>query len=110
MQVQELEKLLATSTIPSSLRELIAHHIKIIRKALAEYPIAGAKALREAARTAIGDFVEAQDTINTHRDSPEVTKLGAIWKHVNDAAGIALKTEKLAQLAQKAWEAIGFIF
>jgi hypothetical protein len=110
VQVQELEDLLTTSTIPPSLRALIAHHITIIRKALAEYPIAGAKALREAGRAVVGDFVEAHEKIKSHRDSPEVTKLSDVWKRVNDAASIALKTEKIAQLGQKVWEAIGIIF
>jgi hypothetical protein len=44
-QVQELEDSLASSKLPPRLIALIEHHIALIRRALADYPIAGAMAL-----------------------------------------------------------------
>ena len=109
-QVQELEDSLAGSKLPPRLLALIEHHIALIRRALAEYPISGAKALREVARTALGEIIEVKETVTANREAPEIVKLGAVWKRVNEAADIALKAEKVAQIGQKAWEAIGGFF
>jgi len=102
-RVEELQESLAGSQLPPRLRALVEHHIGLIRQALAEYPISGAKALREAARTALGELIEVEEIINANRDAPEMSKLVAAWKKVNNAADVALKAEKLAQLGQKAW-------
>ena len=102
-QVEELASSLSTSQLPARLRSLVEHHVSLIRRALAEYPITGAKALREAARTALGELVEVKETVKANRNAPEISKLGAVWKKVNEAADVALKAEKLAQLGQKAW-------
>lgn len=106
MRVDELAELLAYSKLPARLLELIEHHIDLIRRALAEYPITGAKVLREAARTALGELIEVRETIESNRNSPEVSKLGSLWKKVNESADTALKAEKIAQLGQKAWAMI----
>ena len=108
-QVQGLEDSLVVSTLPPRVLVLIKHHIALIRHALAEYPIAGAKSLREVARTALGEIVEIKDIVTAHRETPEIGKLLAVWKQVNEAADIALKAEKIAKIGQKAWEAIGGI-
>jgi hypothetical protein len=105
-QIDELQASLANSQLPLRLRALIEHHISLIRRALAEYPIAGARALREAARTALGELIEVREDVASNREAPEISKLGAIWKSINKAADVALKAEKLAQLGQKAWDAL----
>lgn len=105
-RIEELSALLSDSQLPTRLRALIEHHISLIRRALAEYPITGAKALREAARTALGEMIEEKESVESNCDAPEIIKLGALWKKVNEAADIALKAEKLAQLGQKAWAMI----
>lgn len=102
-QVDDLRASLENSQLPVRLRALIEHHIELILTALAEYPITGAKALREAARTALGEIVEVKDAVAERREAPEISKLGGLWKKVNQAADAALKAEKLAQLGQKAW-------
>ena len=102
-QVDELQASLVDSQLPPRLRALVQHHINLIITALAEYPISGAKALREAARTALGEIVEVKETISENREALEISKLGEVWKKVNQTADVALKAEKLAQLGQKAW-------
>lgn len=101
--VQELEVMLETSVLPESLISLIRHHIKLIYCALDQYPIIGATALREAARTALGELVEAREIIKENSQAEEVSKLGSLWGKVNNAADIALKADKLSQLASKTW-------
>jgi hypothetical protein len=105
-KVRELEQSLLDSTLPPRLKSLIHHHIDLIRKALAEYPIAGARALRQAARTALGEIVEVREEISAHPNSQEIANLGAAWKRINSAADLALKADKLAQLGQKAWNLV----
>jgi hypothetical protein len=98
--VDELSKSLTTSELPPRLIALIKHHIELIERALAEYPITGAKALREAARTGLGEIIEIKSEITASQDAPEISKLGELWKTVNKYADGALKIGGLAQLAQ----------
>lgn len=104
--VDELRSSLSASELPSRLVALIQHHVELIQRALAEYPITGAKALREAARTGLGELIEVKETVRASRDTPEISKLVTAWKKVNEVADIAFKSEKLAQLGQKAWAAL----
>ena len=108
--VSELNQLLADSTLPGRLRALLAHHVELMLQALAEYPIAGAKALREAARTGLGELIEAKDIVVEHQASKEVSKLGEAWKKFNNAADLALKADKLLQLGHKAWEVLSSVW
>lgn len=103
----ELENTLNDSTLPARLRALIIHHIHLIRQAFLEYPISGAKVLKEASRTAHGEIIEIKKTIDSNRDNPEIKKLDAIWKKFNNATNTALKIDRLAELGQKAYDTIG---
>lgn len=105
-QVVQLSDLLAESVLPERLKQLIAHHIELIQEALAQYQVFGAKALREVARTALGEIIEAKDAVAPQQTSEEISRLGTIWDRVNKAADFALKTERVAQLGQRAWEAL----
>ena len=101
--VQELEKSLAVTDLPESLVALILNHIELINRALNQYPITGAKALREAARTALGELVEAKDEVKGNNKTPEVSQLGRVWGKINNSADVAIKADKIAQLGSKAW-------
>ncbi|CAG0967922.1 hypothetical protein RHDC4_01093 [Rhodocyclaceae bacterium] len=101
--VADLRSSMEDANISPRLHELIDHHISLIERAIAEYPIAGAKALREAARTGLGELIEVREVLKEEKDTPSVNKLGTAWKRVNETADIALKAEKLSQLGQKAW-------
>jgi hypothetical protein len=106
----ELRASLDNDSLPQRLRALVMHHLALIEAALAEYPVVGAKAFRAAGRTALGEIIEVKDELAAARDSQAVSKLEAAWKQVNSAADIALKSEKLAQLGQRAWDAITGMF
>jgi hypothetical protein len=108
--IDELNASLTNSQLPPRLNNLVKHHVDLIRRALAEYPISGAKSLREAARTALGELIEEKEAVAANREAPEINKLGSIWKKVNETADIALKAEKLSQLGQKAWAMLESIF
>jgi hypothetical protein len=101
--VQELEDSLQTTTLPPSLISIILHHIELIKRALDQYPIIGAKALREVSRTAIGELIESKDIIKDNNSTSEVNQLGKIWSKLNNMADIAIKADKLTQIGTKAW-------
>lgn len=105
-EVVQLSDLLTESSLPDHLKQLIAHHIELIKEALAQYQVFGAKALRAAGRSALGEIIESKDTIAPAQQSDEVSRLGKLWANVNRAADTALKTERIAQLGQRAWDAM----
>lgn len=105
-KVLELRAALSEGDLPARLRSLILHHIELIEHALADYQIIGAKALREAGRTALGEMIEVRDGISAAQNNPAVSKLGSLWQTVNKAADHALKFDGLTQLGQRAWEAL----
>lgn len=101
--IDSLQASLTNSQLPPRLKKLVEHHIVLVQRALVEYPISGAKILREAARTALGEIIEEREVVAASRESPEIKKLAVVWKKINDVADIALKVEKLSQIGQKAW-------
>lgn len=105
-QVDELREALNTATLPDRLMELIEHHILLIEKALLEYRVVGAKALREAGRTALGELIEVKAEVIESKDELVIKKLYEMWKNVNSAADVALKVEKIAKLGQQAWDVL----
>lgn len=105
-QAKELAELLPQADLPDRVRDLISHHLELIRVALAQYPIMGAKALRQAGRAALGEIIEAKDEVSQAQSTEEVSRLEKLWKHVNTAADTALKGEKVAQLGQRALDAL----
>ena len=60
-KVEDLSTALADAETPPRLRQLIRHHVELIERALSEYAVVGAKALREAGRTALGEMIEVKD-------------------------------------------------
>jgi hypothetical protein len=108
--VSELREAAQSESIPSSLRALLLHHVELIEKAIAAYPITGVKALREAAQTGLGELVESKDAVAEHNNTPEVSKLAKAWKKVSEVADGALKVDKLVQVGHKAWNLIETIW
>lgn len=105
-EVAQLSILLVDSTLPDHLKQLIAHHIELIEEALAQYQVFGAKALRAASRSALGEIIESKDMVESAQQSDEVSRLGKLWTNVNRVADTALKAGSVAQLGQRAWDAI----
>lgn len=101
-RIEELEVFLENSNLPVRLQTLIRRHLSLIRQALAEYPIAGAKALLEARRAAYGEFFEVTEVF-TEDSSAEVSKLKEVWSTLNKIIDGAIKIDGLAQIAEKNW-------
>jgi hypothetical protein len=106
-ELEDLNSLVLNSELPIALRRFIQHQLHLIELALDQYPIFGAKALREAGRSAIGEIIETQGTVEAPTQSPDaLSKLGQLWKRVNTAADVALKAEKVGQLGHRTLEAL----
>lgn len=106
--VNSLELFLGESNLPSSLVALIRRHIKEAELALAEYPLRGAIALKEAMKAAIGDLIVDQDAYE--KLPPEASsKLKKLWSQVNRAADGAIKAEGLIQVGGRVQRALEFL-
>lgn len=101
-RLSELENFLENSTLPDRLIQLINNHIYLIREALYEYPIAGAKALIEARRAAYGEIIEVKDELKENKSAPEIKKHFEILKHFSNIADSAIRIEGVIAIGKKA--------
>ncbi|PVE07981.1 hypothetical protein B472_06115 [Limnohabitans sp. Rim28] len=108
-KVEELRATVDDAETPLRLRQLIQHHIELIDRALSEYLIVGAKALRDARRAAMGEIFEVKDELAPFKSSSAFSKLSSAWATLSKATDVALKGEKLVQLVHKGWEALSDI-
>lgn len=104
--VSDLRESAQSENIPTSLQALLLHHVDLIERALAAYPITGIKSLREAAQSGLGELVESKDLVAEHSNTAEVNKLAKVWKKIGQVADGALKADKLIQVGHKAWDLI----
>ena len=105
-KLDELRAALDETFVSVRLQALIENQIKLIEKALAEYRIKGAKALRSASHQAMGEIIEAKDEIASDQNSPVIGKLIEVWTKVVTVADTAQKIEKVYKLGNTVWEII----
>ena len=108
--VSELRNAAQSENVPPSLQALLLHHVELIERAVAAYPITGVKALREAAQTGLGELIESKEAVAEHSNTAEVSKLAEAWKKVGEVADGALRVDKLVQVGHKAWNLIETIW
>ena len=104
--VEDLRLAAHNENLPESLRSLLLHHVELIERAIAEYPISGVKALREASQSGLGELVEAKEMVAQHGNTEEILKLAKVWKKVSEIADAAIKADDLLQIGYKAWNLI----
>lgn len=97
----ELEALLEVSTLPAHLQSLLRRHLDLIHRALDRYSLNGAKALREAVFSALGELTTAGDALRPYADSPEAKKLTELWTTAGMVADAAIKIEGLLQIGDR---------
>jgi hypothetical protein len=99
--VNQLELLLQDSSLPASLIVLIRRHIRIAELAIAQYPIRGAVALKDAVKYALGDLAFEGEVLHpAGRENAE--KVQRLWKKANDMADGAIKVDSLVHLGGRA--------
>ena len=99
-RLSELEAFLEKSVLPERVIKLIKRHIKLIREALSNFSITGAKGLIEARRASYGEFFEVNE-IFQNKNSSEISELKAIWIMVNKITDGALKVYGLYELSKE---------
>lgn len=99
-RLSELESFLENSDLPERVVGLIKRHIRLIREALSNFSITGAKGLVEARRASYGEFFEVNE-IFQNENSSEVSELKAIWVMVNRITDGALKVYGLYELSKE---------
>lgn len=101
-RLSELESFLENSTLPDRLIQLIRNHIYLIREALYEYPIAGAKALIEAKRAAYGEITEVKDALKENENTTEIKKHFEVLKHLRNLADRAIRIQGVVEIGKRA--------
>lgn len=105
-RISELENFLENSSLPERVIQLIKRHIALIREALSNYKISGAKALIAARRAAYGQFFEVNEVLNPDFNPEEISKLKIIWSTVNKLTDSALKAYGLYEIGKEALPAL----
>lgn len=100
--IDDLEKSLEASGLSFQLKKTIQRYIHAIRAALQDYSVSGAKALKKASQTAVGEIIEVKAEIIESQNDPAVRKFGSVWKKVNTVADTVSKADKLGQIGLKA--------
>jgi hypothetical protein len=103
-QVEVLAEQVRVSQLPDGLKAIVSHHLGLIRDALDQYPIRGAKALRQAMHAAVGELVEVKAAVHAHHGAPELSALRRLWTRIHELSDIALHAQKIAQLGRAVWE------
>lgn len=105
-RISELDNFLENSSLPEGVIQLIKRHIALIREALSNYKISGAKALIEARRAAYGQFFEVNEVLDPNFNPEEISKLKLIWSTVNKLTDSALKVYGLYEIGKEALPAL----
>ena len=98
--IGDLEQIIADSTLPTSLATLIRRHIEFAERAMADYPVRGARALKDAMKLAVGDMaMEPEFTSGPKTEAG--TALRELWLKINSVADGAIKADGVVQLGAR---------
>lgn len=100
--ISDLELLLLDEKLPTSLTALIRRHIRAAELAIAQYPIRGAIALKDAARFTAGNVAIDQELIKQAMPKEAVEKLVKTFHWLNSAADAVIKVDSLIQIGGRA--------
>jgi len=82
------------SNLPQQVKDFIYHQLEIITSAIRDYPLAGLKAFKSAAKDAIFHEFEHADILTQYRDTPQITGLKAIQAKVIKVAKFSIDLSK----------------
>ncbi|HEX8501647.1 MAG TPA: hypothetical protein VF659_13765 [Pyrinomonadaceae bacterium] len=99
--LKELEDVLQESELPDYVKAFIQQHISIIKKALRDYQVIGAKAFKTAMYEGYIQFVENEEIVTEYQQSEEIGLLGKAWNGVKKATSYTLGNEKFLTAGTK---------
>lgn len=100
--ISELELLLLDEGLPTSLTALIRRHIRAAEMAIAQYPIRGAAALKDAVRFMAGNVMLDRDLIDQSLPPEQAEKLRSLVQRLNSVADSVIKVDNLLQIGSRA--------
>lgn len=95
--VEELERLerYATETeLPHDLKKFLERQIRLIKTAIVNYKVVGAKSLRSAFTNGFGEIVEEESVIVDNSSDEGLTLLSSVWRKFKKASESATDINK----------------
>jgi len=92
--IEHLRQNVQTSDLPASVKEFILHQVSIITGAIRDYPLAGVKAFKQAAKDAIFHETEHSEIVVQYRETPQMTSLKAIQAKVVKVSKFSIEFAK----------------
>lgn len=99
--VKSLQALIAHTTLPDSLRQLIARHLEDILRAIDRYKVIGAKAFKPPLDSSMADVYRAKDQIRENAQTPEISSFRAILETLDRFASAVGNYEKVVGIANR---------
>jgi hypothetical protein len=99
--IQELEALLAKSDLPDEAKIFIREHIDIIKKALRDYQVIGARAFKSAMYQGYVHYAENEEVVNRYEQTEEIGLLSRAWGGLKKVASATLGNDKLLTAGTK---------
>lgn len=93
--------------LPEEVKKFVHEQLDFIARAVRDYPIAGAKAFKTAARDAIFHEAEQHEVVATFHDAPQIKKLKAIQEKVVELAKFTVEFSKLLAAADSIYHHAG---
>lgn len=102
-EINHLERMLADSQLAPAVLSLIQNQIDEIRKALNEYRIRGATAVKDVVRKAAGELIEKRQVLEEGSGSEEVSRLAEIWRRVINIGDATTRVSGAIQSGKYLW-------
>lgn len=99
--INDLELLLADNSFPSELKAVLRRHIRLAETALADYPLRGASAIKEAVKSATGDIFFSESEVSKLQPDQR-NSLSALWRKMNAVADKVIKVDNIIQISGRA--------
>lgn len=103
--IHELSERLHSSELHDDLKTVILEQIEVIRRAISEYKIRGAKGIRDEVAYCYGKTLQLYGLFDTHRDKEEVMSLWSILSRADNLSTVAMN---LIQLGNNALKLLGY--
>lgn len=92
--IETLRQEVQISNLPAPVKEFIFHQLNIITGAIRDYPLAGVKAFKAAARDAVFHEAEHSEILVEFSEQPQMTSLKAIQAKVVKVAKFSIEFSK----------------
>jgi hypothetical protein len=106
-EVDELWASVVERDLPDYVKSFLFEQVNIIRRAIKDYPIVGARAFKRSRVEAYVNLAENENTYREHQDEPEMQALRRLWGRVQTMAEKAGPWIAISQFAVRLGELMG---